>query len=240
MLKLWIFSLFFFLMQSVHAAPASVTVLCYHTFLGKPKISTDFSLSELKDQMNTLKQYGYSFITLQALMAGTFSGEKNIVVIVDDGNISAYKAYQEVFKPLHIRPVFAIYPNVIGHVRYALSWEQLNYFVKEQCDIASHGYFHLYLTDAFSKKDPKGFHQEIATSKEVLEKHLGYKIKTFVYPFGVVSKAAQNKIKEAGYVYAFSLKAKPITSVSSENPWDMPRYMMTRPIAKSVIKGLCK
>lgn len=217
-----------------------VYVLCYHTFLGKPKIFTDFSLTELKTQMTTLKNNGYKFVTLHEFESGSYTGVKNALVIVDDGNISAFKAYETVFKPLNIRPVFAIYPNIISHVSYAMTWDQLRTLLRENCDIACHGFYHLYLTTAFFEKDPKGFDREILLSKQLLEKNLKYSIKSFVYPFGVVSPIAQTKIQQAGYTQAFSLKAKPIIDLTSENKWDLPRYMMTRPIAKSVIKKMCE
>ena len=242
---LFLSALFFLLVTSdcilaKVAESKKIYVLCYHTFLGKPKIDTDFSLSELKDQVISLKSNGYKFVSLSEFSSGAYTGSKNVLIIVDDGNISAYKAYQSVFKPLNIRPVFAIYSNVIGNVSYAMTWDQLKVLLKDGCDISSHGFYHLYLTTSFFEKDPKGFEREILISKQVLEKKLDYSVKTFVYPFGVVSPIAQTKIREAGYTTAFSLKAKPITNMASENKWDMPRYMMTRPIANSLIKKMCE
>ncbi len=213
---------------------AQVSVLCYHTFLGKPKIYTDFSLTELKQHIDTLQSHHMRFLTQEQFDSGHYTGTKNVLIIIDDGNISGYKAYQSVLKPAHIQPIFAIYPNIISHVGYAMTWDQLRELLVDHCGMACHGFYHLFLTEKFAQKDPKGFNQEIVRSKQILENKLGIKINYFVYPFGVVSPVAKTTIQKTGYRYAFSLKAKP-TEIH-EDPFDMPRYMMTRSMAKSILK----
>ena len=52
-------------------------------------------------------------------------GDRNIMISIDDRNQTVYRAYHDVLKPLHIRPLLAIYPNIIGKRKYALTWEQL-------------------------------------------------------------------------------------------------------------------
>ena len=216
---------------------AKAYILCYHTFLGKPSVFTDFSISEFSEQISTLKKNGFRFITLKQLEAKQYEGSKNVLIILDDGNKTSYQAYKNVLKPLNIKPVFAIYPNVIGKVHYAMTWDQLKEVQKEGCEVSSHGYFHLYLKSEFAQKDPKGFAKEIVTSKKVLEEKLGISVPYFVYPFGVLSPEAKTLLKQSGYRYAFSLKAKPV-EIEKEDYYDMPRYMLTRSTAKSIMSTL--
>ena len=58
-------------------------------------------------------------------MNGRITGTKNVLVTIDDGNRSVYEAFQKVFKPNGIRPLLAIYPNIIDKKKYALTWDQL-------------------------------------------------------------------------------------------------------------------
>jgi peptidoglycan/xylan/chitin deacetylase (PgdA/CDA1 family) len=218
---------------------AKAYVLCYHTFLGKPKVFTDFSISEFSSHIQLLRSNGFSFITLKQLKQKQYSGNKNIVLIIDDGNKTAYQAYKIVLKPLGIKPVFAIYPNVISKAKYAMTWGQLKEVVQEGCEIGSHGFYHLYLKSKFYQEDPKGFEKEIVYSKKVLEKELGISVQDFIYPFGVKSPEAVSLLKSTGYAYAYSLKVKPV-EMDTEDHFDMPRYMLTRSMATSILQTITK
>ena len=208
-------------------AQPRVDILCYHTFLGKPSIYTDFSVTELRGQITSLRNQGAQFITLQQAFSGQFQGEHGVVLFIDDGNMSAMQAYESVLKPMGIKPVFAIYPNVISNASFAMTWGEVKQVVEDGCEIASHGYYHLYLTSDFGKKDPTGFDREIRVSKQVLEEKLGIPITAFVYPFGLVSPAAKSAIAKAGYKYAFSLEQAPL-NLAHQDAYELPRYMVTR------------
>jgi len=223
--------------KNTPAFQAKAYILCYHTFLGKPKVFTDFSIQEFEQHIHLLKKNGFSFITLKQLKQKQYQGNKNVVLIIDDGNKTAYEAYYRVLKPLGIKPVFAIYPNVINKAKYAMTWVQLKTLVREGCEIGAHGFYHLYLKSEFAIKDPKGFEKEIVHSKQVLEKELGIGITDFIYPFGVKSPEAVTLLKKSGYTHAYSLKVKPV-ELDKEDVYDMPRYMLTRSMASSILKTL--
>jgi len=238
-----------FITSSITASPAvsvnpnsgaSAYVLCYHTFLGRPKVFTDFYMDEFKAQINGLKNKGFQFVTFADIKANKIKGNKNILVIIDDGNKTGYEAYFKVLKPLGIKPMLAIYPNVLGKTNYAMTWDQLKELIlKEKCELASHGYYHLYMRDDFLAKDPKGFYLEIAGSKKKLEEKLGVKVDSFVYPFGVVSNSAKKVLKESGYTAAFSLKQAPLTWPYAD-ALELPRYMLTRSEAKRILASIEK
>ncbi|NBV42312.1 hypothetical protein EBR96_06040, partial [bacterium] len=122
----------------------NVTILCYHTFLGKPKIVTDFSIAEFADQIDTLRKKGYQFVTFDQMKKGQING-KSVLLVIDDGNISAYSAYEQVLKPRHIKAMFAIYPGIVNRVKFAMTWDQVRQLVADGNEIASHGYFHEFL-----------------------------------------------------------------------------------------------
>ena len=209
----------------------SVRVICYHTFRDA-KNTYNFSVQELREQIEFLKSSGFTFVSAQDLSAGRVKGDRNILITIDDGNVSVYRAYKDVFKPHGIRPLLAIYPNVIGKKSYALSWEQLAELIRDGCDVAAHGYYHSILSEKNYEKDRKAFSREIVLSKKVLEEKLGRRVDFFVYPFGAYSDAAQNLVKETGYKLAFTIKPGAAAVPLNGNQLTVPRYMLTQETVK--------
>ncbi|MGE4170150.1 MAG: polysaccharide deacetylase family protein [Candidatus Margulisiibacteriota bacterium] len=224
----------------LQAAGSEVQVLCYHTFLGKPKIYTDFSVQEFKQHLDLLKQKQFKFVSWPQMVAGQVTGTRNILIVIDDGNRSAFSAYEQVLKPAGIQAVFAVYPGIINRVRFALTWDQVLALQAGGQTLVSHGYFHEYLTDAFKEKFPQRFDDEVLRSKRELEAHGVKPVTVYVYPFGVVSDSGKAALKEAGYRYGFSLAAGKVRLPLSKNAdaFDLPRVMMTRSIANGFLNGL--
>lgn len=212
------------------SAYADVYVLCYHSFLGRKQVAYDFSNEELRSHLKFFSDRGFRFISLKDLQDGRVSGGKNILVTIDDGNHSVYRAYYDVFKPLGIRPLLSIYPNIIGKKEYALNWQQLKQLAGDGCDIASHGYFHLKLNKKLHDENRQYFMQEVVKSKKVLEEKLGTSITSFVYPFGLNTDAGEEALRGAGYNIAFTIVNNPVKFPLSRNQniMRLPRYMLTR------------
>lgn len=215
---------------SAYAAPGknAVFVLVYHSFLGDKPYPSDISRAELRAELNTLKQQGFHFVSFTELLAGRPVGTRNILVTIDDGNQSVYQVHQEVFKPLGIKPLLSIYPNIIGKKDYALTWEQLAELARGGCDIAAHGFYHFPLNQKAYDKDPAAFRKEIFHSKEVLEQRLRVPVQAFVYPNGVRADITKKILKEAGYRSAFTILWGPVHVPLTLNtdPLELPRYMV--------------
>jgi peptidoglycan/xylan/chitin deacetylase (PgdA/CDA1 family) len=221
-------------------AAGQLTVLCYHSFLGTKRFSIDFSLDQLRTQMQILKEGGYRFVSYDELFLYPLKGDKNVLITLDDGHFTHWKAYQEVFKPMGIKPLLAVFPSVISKSRYALTWEQLKIMHNEGCTIAAHGYTHYRLDDYFYRRHPKQFFKEIYRPRVTMARELGFPIKVFVYPFGARGELTRQITKKAGYEYAFQLGAKNVKLPleSNENPYDLPRFMMTQYNWKNIFKGM--
>ncbi|HQO03467.1 MAG TPA: polysaccharide deacetylase family protein [Spirochaetota bacterium] len=235
-----VFLLLVFPIQTI--ASNYVSVLCYHSFLGRDKVIYDFSLSELKSQILELRNKGYKFVSYKDVIRGNIHGDRNILVTIDDGNRSVYQAYYQVFKPFGIKPLLAIYPFIIGRKDYSLTWEQLAKLSSDGCDIASHGFFHLKINNKLYNSDKKSFHREIFHSKKTLEEKLNVQIDTFIYPFGLCTDIAIREIKKAGYKYAYTIKPDYLNLPLGNNK-DMlrlPRFMLTRGNHKYTIKNIVR
>jgi peptidoglycan/xylan/chitin deacetylase (PgdA/CDA1 family) len=213
-----------------NAESGSVFVLCYHSFHGKDKIPTDVSTSELRNQLVHLKNNGYRFVTFSQIEKGLVKGQKNILITIDDGNRSIIEADEKVFKPMGIKPLLGIYPNLIGKKDYALNWEELKRLSDQGYDIASHGYYHLPLNEKLFNTDKKAFTNEIYKPKKMLQEKLDRNIEVFIYPNGVRNDSAKKILKEAGYKYAFTIVWGPVELPLSSNPdpFELRRYMISR------------
>jgi peptidoglycan/xylan/chitin deacetylase (PgdA/CDA1 family) len=225
------------------AADKKVFVLCYHSFLGNKPFPSDIPMEEFRSQMNFLKGKGFHFVSYSDLLKGTLTGTQNILIVIDDGNHSVLQAYQEVLKPLGIKPTLAIYPNIIGKKSYALTWDQLKGLVHEGCDIAAHGYYHELMNQKFYDSNKTEFIHEIVGSKEALQKMLGVKISAFVYPNGVRCDMTKKILKESGYSNAFTIQWGAVLSPLNLNRdlLELPRYMVLKGnwnmISSSIIKA---
>lgn len=225
-----------------HAADQKVFVLCYHSFLGNKRFDGDISMSELRSQMDYFQSKGFHFISYSDLLKGKIAGTQNLLLVIDDGNRSVYQAYQEIFKPRHIRPMLAIYPFIIGRKSYALTWDQLKELSQEGCDIASHGYYHEIMNQKFYDKDKTAFIKEIFDSKAELEKKLNVKVSAFVYPNGVRSDITKKTLKDAGYAYAFTIQWGSVLAPLSLNkdPYELPRYMIYKENGRMISGAILK
>jgi peptidoglycan/xylan/chitin deacetylase (PgdA/CDA1 family) len=215
--------------RAQNANNGSVFALCYHSFLGKDKIPTDVSIHALKDQLNYLKKNGFQFVSLSQLEKGLITGHKNILITIDDGNRSILEANEKVFKPMGIKPLLGIYPNIIGKKDYALNWKELKNLSDEGFDIASHGYYHLLLNDKLYILDKNAFTNEIFKSKKMLYEKLGRNVDVFIYANGVRNASAKKLLKEAGYKYAFTIVWGQVDFPLNSNtdPYELHRYMIS-------------
>ncbi len=238
-MKKWIFLLVLWQFPLM-AVEKSVFVLCYHTFIGKKTISTDFSIPEFQSHVRRLQAGGIRIVSLDQVQKGQISGTRNVLIMFDDGNITAYRAYTEVLKPEKLPAAFAIYPGIISRLSYAMTWDQVRDVRGEGNAILSHGFFHMYLTDKFAKEKPKEFEDEFKRSKRVLEKELGVSINGFVYPFGIVSDAGKAQLRQEGYQHAYGLTQRPLKIPIKQNAdlLDLPRYMLTRSNAAGVLGAI--
>lgn len=232
--------IFFFNVKVISQSEKRVYVLCYHTFINGRVSFIDFSINELREQLLFLKSSGFSFITLDDFINGDIKKEKNILITIDDGNRSTYRAYKEVFKPMGIKPVLAIFVGVIQNRSWALTWDQLKELQKDGCSIVVHGYFHSKLTNHFCNTRIRALERELITSRQVLKNILGKVHNIYVYPYGTHSKRVYFHLKNLGYDYAFTIDNGSIFFPldNNINCYALPRYMLTRSNVDKILKKI--
>jgi peptidoglycan/xylan/chitin deacetylase (PgdA/CDA1 family) len=235
-------SLFF--LARLLPADGKCIILDYHTFLGNGKSNLDYSERELAEQLDEMKAMGYDFVSLDDAIAGKIEGKANIVITIDDGNHTIFPAFKDVFEPRGIKPYLFIYPAIVlGHVRYALTPENLSLLAQAGCGIGAHGYHHNAVTDKTWARDPKDFMTEIKRPGPALAKILGSAPTMFAYPFGVYSHRAEDALVAAGYSWAFAANGE-VSPVSFDDPdldhMAVPRTITYRYIRKALMSALRK
>jgi peptidoglycan/xylan/chitin deacetylase (PgdA/CDA1 family) len=225
--------LFILLVTNVSYSDDIVHILGYHSFINGHRSKYDFSIDELRTQIRYFIKRGYRFVSFSDIIDGKINGRKNILITIDDGNRSIYRAYHEILRPLNIKPLLAIYPSIIGR-RYALSWNQLEELSSDGCEIASHGLYHRKMSQRLYQVNKKSYLNEIYKSKSILERGLKNRIRVFVYPYGLYINEVFRYLEKAGYEYALTVRDDSLTLPISrlENPYEIPRYVITRPDKK--------
>ncbi len=201
---------------------AAAIVLCYHRFEDKPHDDLAIAPAEFEQQMQTLKDKGFSVIPMQDLIAWRH-GDKDIpakscVITIDDGYRSGYDVAWPILKKYSYPFTMFVYIQYIGSGgSQCLTWDQLGEMRDAGVDIESHTYSHQNLhgkgsgINATSLAEIRqiGYepwlHKEIVDSKQALEKQLGIRANAFAYPYGVYNQKARDMVKEAGYDAAFTV-----------------------------------
>jgi peptidoglycan/xylan/chitin deacetylase (PgdA/CDA1 family) len=214
--------------------PAGVPILVYHTFDPVKKGIMTISTHKFEAQMQWLKDNGYTFIPLQEAV-DYLSGKRDslppkpVVITVDDGRETVYTYLMPVAKKFHMPVTLFIYPQVISHAAYALTWDQLKTLQNTGLfDVQDHTYWHpnfkqdkKHMTQSAYEKM---VHVQLVTSKAVLEKKLGIHVTLLAWPFGIYDSYLENEAKKAGYVMAFSIDARHATR--EDRKMAEPRYMI--------------
>lgn len=212
-----------------------VIVLCYHSFLGK-KFEMDFSPEVFKEQMESIKALGYHFVSFEDILSNRVVGKNNVLITIDDGNISLRKVFDPILSTNGIKPLLFIYPAVTGRMHYSVTFKDLKYFRKQGATIGAHGYYHMFVNEKLYKKNPKAFYKEIFKPKAKLEQTLGVPVAVYGYPFGLYSDITIETLKKAGYAYAFTLKSGvlKVPLADNQDPYQLPRYYVTKPVWKEI------
>lgn len=235
----WLFTIvflaFYFWSPIASANKAiSVPILVYHNFDPSVPGSMTISTQKFEDQLNWLKQNGYTVIPLMQLV-NYLKGKavsippKSVVITDDDGRKSVYTYMLPIVRKYHIPVTLFIYPMVISHARYALTWEQLRELQNTGLfNIQDHTYWHPNFKQEKKRLSESAYQKlvytQLVSSKKVLEKKLGINITLLAWPFGIHDHYLEQEAVKAGYTMAFSIAGHHATQ--SDNVMAMPRYMI--------------
>jgi peptidoglycan/xylan/chitin deacetylase (PgdA/CDA1 family) len=164
--------------------------------------------------LDLIEQKGFRTTTFEEISKGKLQDHaKKVILTFDDCPNSLFEfAIPELLKR-KMKAIFSIPTAQIGGFNQwdvaeqgfasvtLMNAAQLQYLSSLGMEIASHGKQHL----RASKISEKEFAEEIAASKQSLEKLLNKKIYTLTYPYGEVPKNHHQLLKEVGYEYGLSI-----------------------------------
>ena len=185
----------------------TVPILTYHYFGYESDQDKDKRLSLLfvtpehfEKQMRYLKDKHYNVISLDELVEGMKKGKKfahnTVVITIDDGHRSIYTYAYPVLKKNGFPATVFLITNRIGVNPDYLTWDQVNEMFKHGISFGGHTKNHIYLP---TEKNKDVLWDEIAGSKEAIEKHIGASADYFAYPLGGFTQEAEMLAKKAGY-----------------------------------------
>jgi peptidoglycan/xylan/chitin deacetylase (PgdA/CDA1 family) len=166
---------------------ARVMILCYHRFEDRPHDSLAISPAEFRAQMQALKDNGITVIPMKDFLAWR-QGEKNIpprscIITIDDGYVSGYSVAWPILKQYGYPCTMFIYTNYVNVGGKSITWAQLEEMRDAGVDIESLTVSHHDLRHAPKGQDYNTWlHNEIYTSKRILEDKLGIRVTGLALP----------------------------------------------------------
>lgn len=184
-------------------------VMYHHTepletagLLGHAQLTVDSNIFD--EQMKYLVDNGYTFISAEELIHALLNrkklSEKTIVITIDDGYKDNYTYAFLVAKKYKIVMNFMIPTELVGKADY-LTWDHLKEMIQSPyAKIYNHTATHAGLGYLSTEQ----IDWELATSSAALQAKLGLKNTVFTYPYGSFSDLAIEKVKDYGFIGAYT------------------------------------
>ena len=182
-----------------------IPVLIYHNFRTPIPYEQDIyklfsSLANFEENVKTLIDNGYTFITLEDLYRYNNNEiglpEKVIIITMDDGHIGCYTDAFPVLKKYNVPATIFVVNTLVGTEDY-FSWEQAKeMYSTGLVQIHCHGYNH----SEYSSVGKEKLISDYTKSHQEIEEHMGEKIqKIMAYPAGKSSQNTIKWLKEIGF-----------------------------------------
>jgi len=155
------------------------------------------TLDDFRAQMETLRDWGYTSITVSDLVNVLINGgelpDRPVVITFDDGNINIYQNAFPIMHEMGFIGTLYIVANRLD-ARLFINSEQLREMANDGWEIGSHGMSHADLT-----LDSSSVRYEVLQSRLTLEDAIGEPVNTFAYPYGKTDEFVTNQVSEYGY-----------------------------------------
>lgn len=198
--------------KPVEGFSVALPIIVYHSvrpnFVGQTAEVKRYTVEPeiLDNELAYLRDNGYHVISLEALSRYFDEGvplpEKSIVLTFDDGWKNQYTYAFPVLKKYGFTATFFVFTSAIGHKNF-MTWDQIKEMDMAGMTIGGHTRTHPYLTKI---TDANELEKEISGGKKVIEDHIGHKIETFAYPFGLYNATTTRAVHDAGYHIARTSK----------------------------------
>ncbi|VVD62894.1 Poly-beta-1,6-N-acetyl-D-glucosamine N-deacetylase [Pandoraea morbifera] len=238
------------ILTNVGAAPARhvVLILVYHRFSAQSADSTTVRIDTFTSQVRFFTLRGFRIVPLADVLAWHAGGqdtlpERALVLTADDGHRSVFEVLWPALAPHPVPITLFVYPSAISNTTYAMTWDQLRGLARSgEVDIESHTYWHPNFRAERARRSPNDFERfardQLRRSRARIEEETGKCVRLLAWPFGIYDATLEALAREAGYRYAFSIDARPVTPGS--DAMAMPRYLMTQQCGTNCLKNMLR
>ncbi len=220
------------------ATTVHVPILMYHHISDKPTYNAlDKSLTVtsklFKQQLDYLKQRGYSSITFNQLFAALYYNAplpvKPIILTFDDGYDDAYTDAYPTLVQHGFSGMFYIITGKVGW-QGQMAWSQISQMLAHGMQMGSHTVHHVDMGQVYTNS-PEQAQQELQVSRATMQQHLGIVIQQFCYPSGepfrhgslYLQRVIVGLLASDGYVGATTDPGMTGTEQSSGSPFVLLR-----------------
>lgn len=190
-----------------------VPVLVYHNIGPQAKGRLIMAASSFEQQMRYLKSHGYRVIALNDLIQHMALGRqiprRSVVLTFDDGYKSFLQYAYPILKELGYPATLFVYTDYVGNGRNALDWDDLKWLANDGFDLGAHSKTHSDLrrhpgepAEEFSRR----MQVELAEPLALFRRRLGRTPQVLAYPYGANDDELAQKVREHGYIAAFSVR----------------------------------
>lgn len=194
------------------ALPTSihVPILMYHYVEyvqdqgDKTRISLNTTPYTLEQEIKTLSEAGYAFLTTSELV-DVFDGKKTlpqkpILLTFDDGYRDFYTDVYPILKKYNVKATQYVIAGFMDRQNHLLTSQLKEIANDGLVEIGAHTVNHLWLKGLASKV----VNDEVFQSKEILEKIINKPVTSFAYPFGAFDLQAIKVVEAAGFTTSTS------------------------------------
>lgn len=190
-----------------------VPILTYHNLAEQAKGRLVLAAASFREQMRYLKTNGYRVVSLAEFIEFTRLNrqlpQRAVVLTFDDG----YHAFKDhaypVLRELGFTATLFIYTDWVGAGRASLSWADLREMAAAGMDIQAHSKTHADLRRAQGETEAqyaRRMQAELEQPQELFNRNLGRRSQILAYPYGRWEEGLLPKVKEYGYIAAFSVR----------------------------------
>jgi peptidoglycan/xylan/chitin deacetylase (PgdA/CDA1 family) len=214
------------------------TILYYHS-VGDIPLSVPSDA--FRRQVRWLAEKGYAGNTVSCCAEERANGDsgQGVAITFDDCFESVYENALPILKLHNFKATFFATVDYAGKTRWGsekhqrwsdeksgefnipfrhMTWDQLKSLVDSGMEIGAHTITHRNLTELSSREQE----EEIAGSKDILEKRLGVTVETFCYPRGKYDEQIIDIVKKAGFKTACT--TNPGHVVNGCRPYELGRF----------------
>lgn len=222
-------------------ADDSAVVFMYHRFGEDRYPSTSIRVDQFRQQMEYLRDGGFSVIALAELVAFLSGNQelppKAVVITVDD----AYRSIYEVAYPLLSEygfpfTVFVSTDPLDSKLPDYLNWDQVREMASSGVTFANHGAGHIYMVERQQDESETSWQQRIGADIDKGWQRLTEELTgtnkplpgVFAYPYGEYDMGTAQQLTQRGYI-AFGQQSGAVGKLSDRRI--LPRFPMAEAYA---------